>query len=280
MNVFDTFIFGHDLDMLQMRLEELVLTATKHILVEAAQDHQGNPKPLYYAENKERFAPWNDKIVHVVADLPTAAESLDPWVRERTQREFVRQGLYQAGAQDEDIVLLCDVDEIPSTSAIFQLTMDTLPCLQTLCMDMAMFAVDWVLPEQMEIAIAGHFGDMKSFPFGVLRENGYRMANPQIEDAGWHFSWLGGPEEIERKANYFCHLELRDLILQGNAEHQWYERGVTWYGSNWTHRGRPPEHNLHYMIPAVVGDDDKQWPAYIRERRCPDIWFRPGIVHR
>lgn len=264
MTVWDTFLFGDELDMLQCRLEELErYPDVRHVLVEAPLSHQGQPKPLYFVENRERFAPWADRITHVVAELPPPGD-IDPWHREHVQREFVWGGLSEA--DPDDLVLLCDVDEIPSAEALAI----TRAGWSTLVMDVSMFAVDWVLPEPQEIATAAHLRDM-GHPLWIARDNGYRMRFPHTERAGRHFSWLGGPEAIEAKADRFCHLELRDLILEGNKAGEWYEQGWTFYGEHWTHQGVPPARRQVRMIPAEV---DETWPRYIYERRCPQSWFR------
>jgi hypothetical protein len=91
---------------------------------------------------------------------------------------------------------------------------------------------------------------------------------PLAEGCGWHFTWLGGPDAIRRKADQFCHLELRQMILDGNDAGEWYEQGWTWHGEG----PYPPPRRLNRLNPAKV---NRYWPAYIRERRCPAEWFRP-----
>jgi hypothetical protein len=96
--IVDTFMFNNELDILQMRLEELYNAVDHFVLVEAKVDHQDHPKPLHYAENRERFKPWADKIVHVIAgDMPTKAQDNDPWAREHAQREFIADGVARLG---------------------------------------------------------------------------------------------------------------------------------------------------------------------------------------
>jgi hypothetical protein len=264
MTVWDTFLFGDELDMLECRLIELEqYPDVRHVLVEAPLDHQGNAKPLYYQEHRERFAPWENRIIGVVADLPAAAH--DPWDREHIQREHVWAGLDEA--DPDDLVLLCDVDEIPSARALAA----TRPGLSTLVMNVSMFAVDWVLPVPQEIAVAAPRKALGS-PLWMARDNGYRKRFPHTDDAGWHFSWLGGRAAIERKARQFCHLELQEMILEGNAAGEWYEQGWTWYGEHWTHHGQTPARRQVQMVAETV---DARWPRYIRERRCPPSWFRP-----
>ena len=37
----------------------------RFVISEATETFSGNPKPLYYEENKEMFAEFADKIIHV-----------------------------------------------------------------------------------------------------------------------------------------------------------------------------------------------------------------------
>lgn len=104
----DAFLFCDELDLLEARLTELDDVVDRHVLVEAPVTFQGDPKPLHYLENSGRFAPWKDKIIHVVADLGGCG---DHWDREHASRAAVTQGL--GDLADDDIFLLSDVDEIP-----------------------------------------------------------------------------------------------------------------------------------------------------------------------
>lgn len=54
--IIDCFTFFNELDVLEIRLRELDGVVDRFVLVEATLTHQGKPKPLLYAENKERFA--------------------------------------------------------------------------------------------------------------------------------------------------------------------------------------------------------------------------------
>jgi beta-1,4-mannosyl-glycoprotein beta-1,4-N-acetylglucosaminyltransferase len=263
MRIFDTFLFNDELDVLRMRLEELAGKVDRHVLVEARYDHQGNPKPLYYGENRDLFAPWSDRITHVIADVPTRAEDGNPWAREYAQRMAVWRGL-DGDVEPADLVLVCDVDEIPSDTAL-SLKPDGPVAMG---MRLAMFAVDWVHPYETRIAIAGRAKDLVTVPLFSLRDNGPRGQLPLVDGCGWHFTWLGGPAAIERKASQFCHLELREMILEGNAAGEWYEQGYTWHGISAVY---PPPRRSFRLDPVEV---DGAWPAYIRERRCPAEWFR------
>lgn len=266
MVTFDCFMFGDELDMLECRLMEAEPYNVRHVLIEAPYDHQGNPKPLYYAEHKERFAPWAERIEHVIAEIPGPDPGMNPWDREHAQREHLWAGI--SDAEPDDIVLLCDVDEIPAPSAY---RLQGAHGLHALSMRLAMFAVDWVVAEETRIAIAGPRKDLQ-YPVHWARDNGHRAWLPNLEHMGWHFTWLGGPDAIRRKASQFCHLELRDMILKANEEGLLYEQGMTWYATDGSYHEYPPRTPHTAMVPASI---DETWPRYIRERRCPESWFRP-----
>lgn len=79
--IWDAFMFFNELDVLEMRLNELNSSVHKFVLVEATKTHSGNSKPLHYAENSHRFSAFYDKIVHIVVDdLPVHS---NPWVLEK-----------------------------------------------------------------------------------------------------------------------------------------------------------------------------------------------------
>ncbi|MEM7212919.1 MAG: hypothetical protein AAF479_13680 [Pseudomonadota bacterium] len=120
--IFDCFPFFMELDLLDLRLRELSPVVHRFVLAESRWDFAGNPKPLYFAENRDRFSQFADRIIHVVVEdkPPNAAER---WAIQRHQRDQLMRGL--AEAAPDDIVMISDVDEIPKLSAI-QRMVDTL----------------------------------------------------------------------------------------------------------------------------------------------------------
>ena len=108
--VFDCFPFFNELDVLEIRLSELDALVDHFVIVEATHTHTGKPKPLYFAEHRQRYAQFSRKIIHVVVeDLPL--EPSDHWVREIYQREAIMRGLGDADPNDR--IITSDCDEIP-----------------------------------------------------------------------------------------------------------------------------------------------------------------------
>lgn len=122
--LFDCFSFFNELDLLEVRLHELHAVVDYFVLVEARRTFQGEPKPLYFTENADRFRSYSDKIIHIVVDFPKVSDAygldtkpLDAnWAREHYQRNQIAKGL--AKASRSDLIIVSDVDEILSAPAL------------------------------------------------------------------------------------------------------------------------------------------------------------------
>jgi len=262
--IVDTFPFNNELDLLQCRLEELYNSVDHFVLVESVVDHQDHPKPLWFAEHKERFAPYADKIVHVIAerdDMPTIIEDNDPWGREHAQREVIGKGMARIPFTDDTIVLQSDVDEIPQALLVRNIR----PGGRMLSFGQRghFFAVDWLHPDTWYGTVAATVASLKNMPpgheFAWMRDCRLRAeCPPHLQDGGWHFSWLGGREAALAKLGSFCHPEIAERTEQLLNEDVFLRAGFHVDGQR--------------MTPVEVDDT---WPAFIHERRCPSEWFRP-----
>ena len=105
---YDCFMFNHELDLLEIRLNEMNDYVDHFVLVECTQTHRAGTKPLYYDINKARFNKFKDKIIHVIVKdhLPPN----DLWAIEHYQRNQILRGL--KGCSPNDIVMVSDLDEI------------------------------------------------------------------------------------------------------------------------------------------------------------------------
>ncbi len=120
--IIDAFILFNEIQMLDLRLHELSEDCDYFVLVEAAQTFAGRPKSYCFLENKEIFSKFLHKIIYFqVPRLPPLQEDTE---EQRFRLEtFQRDRIFDAvthvpGISDEDIILISDVDEIPSRSAI------------------------------------------------------------------------------------------------------------------------------------------------------------------
>lgn len=262
------FMLNWELDMLECALEENADRVHKFVLVEATLTHQGRPKPLYYDDHQDRFEQWRDKIIHVVVDdMPTREQVPDPWVRERWQRDCAMLA-FMPKTDPDDIVIVSDLDEIPSTAAFEQ---NPAPFLGG-CIDLRFATVDTPgTPGVMQVlARAGAIDSIDQ-----MRQRRDRL--PRYERAGWHLSWLGGQAAIAEKANCFAHLESYDDTMAAN------DANVMWtYGMSRVRPDGSVEPQPVIDIPWVDSRQERdalpwelQSPLWVHRRLCPDVWWRP-----
>jgi hypothetical protein len=280
----DTFPMHDELDLLELRLYELEnVPNLVHVVVEAEVTHQDRPKPSYYLDNRERFAPWAERIVHVWAtNLPTAAAAPNPWARELAQRDWCLEGLKGLDLADDDVILHGDLDEIPRP--IHVMNLPRWDGIAAFGMQGLFWAVDWRYPHlwwgtvACNVRTLAALAGIQGRPFVELRNRRNIPADPTatapggwaerwpmpgrataMPDSGWHLSWLGGADRVKKKLGSFCHPEVAVTLDEAIADDNRYYR-----------EGR---HVDGFKLDPV--DVDETWPKYIVERRCPESWFRP-----
>ena len=75
--IYDVFCFFNELDLLEIRLNILDPYVDYFVLYEAPRTFSGDPKPLYFQENRQRFKKWERKIIHyVVENVPGNEDDL------------------------------------------------------------------------------------------------------------------------------------------------------------------------------------------------------------
>ena len=218
---YDCFTFFNELDLLEIRLNVLKDVVDRFVLVEARETHAGKSKPLWFEENKARYAAFADRIVHLVVE--SFPEDADSWVRENLQRNFIAEGL--KGCRDDDVILISDLDEIPNPRVFPVALQPGEICL--LEQNMYYYFLNYRDRDDpvwksgtkvMTYRTFCHGLDSLDVPYSVyLPEHVNRgttatkirlcKANRSIPSGGWHFSFLGGVDAIVRKIESFSHQE-------------------------------------------------------------------------
>ena len=219
--VVDVFPFFREFDLLELRLATLDSLVDRFVLVEGTRTFSGQPKPLWFAEQRERYAKWLPKIRHIVVeDWP---DTPDPWLYESHQRNAGARGLDDL--PDDAQLIVSDLDEIPNPAALTRAF--ALPGVKWLSMrDFRMFVNAASAEKPLwfgspKLLTCGEFrrtADLRRFKYCKFApEAGNRGASlvkvrrmkdsALVRDAGWHFSFLGGIEEITRKIQAYSHQE-------------------------------------------------------------------------
>lgn len=272
--VFDCFTFFNELDLLELRLNELSDVVDHFVIAEARLTFTGKPKPLYFHENRERFAPFLDRIIPIVVeDFPPTTSS---WEREIHQRDCVRRGL--ATARPDDILLLSDVDEIPRASALAAVRAAPPRRGEVVCFSLDWHAYymnvrlheKWVRLGPRAIrrgslatidGLRGVYAPAPTFARDAVRwiKACRRMQTlvrrRVLPDAGWHFSWLGGAEAVAAKGSSISE---HSHVAKGDKTLEWARARID------SLLGQQQGYDLI--------DDEAGLPAFVRAR--PDLFAR------
>jgi beta-1,4-mannosyl-glycoprotein beta-1,4-N-acetylglucosaminyltransferase len=196
--IIDCFTFFNELDILQIRLEELYNTVDYFVLVEASKTQSLLPKKYYFEENKERYKKYLDKIIHVkVDDCPD--NSSDLWTMENFQRNAIVRGINQiSNISDNDVILISDLDEIPNHKILKQIDSIEEEAFSFEMLFCAYYLNLIAAHRQWIGTVACKYKIFKNLIPQHLRNVKDQL--PCIRNAGWHFSWMGGYEKIYEKS--------------------------------------------------------------------------------
>lgn len=211
--IYDCFQFFNELDMLKIRLNVMSPIVDKFVISEATETFSGLKKPLYYEENKEMFAEFADKIIHVVVDDTPEGYTHD---RDTFQKNAVTRGLKDC--TDEDIIIFSDLDEIPNPEKIKEILKDFQEDKIYHFAQRLFYC--YLNMEEVSgnlLSYAGEFEGVerkkwigsKMCSYKLLREQNLMLGElrfPErkeigirVEDGGWHFGYMGGHGEKDIK---------------------------------------------------------------------------------
>jgi beta-1,4-mannosyl-glycoprotein beta-1,4-N-acetylglucosaminyltransferase len=238
---------GYDLDILEIRFNILDPFVDYFVLGESRQTFSGKWKPMHYANNKDRFAKWKDKIIRVIPPLLTTE---DPFVRAGFQKEYLKNGLDEAG--DEDIVYFGDTDEIwkpKKVSVLEEYYGDNVYNLRQLnyC-----YYLNQRSREEWIGTIVGKWKTVKTNSFNHWRAN----KNNVLDDGGWHFTNAYDVEGIKNKLDYYDHQEFNTEEIKF-ALRQRMEFGEDYVGRSTDHLG----HRFEFWL------EEENLPQYILDNK-------------
>jgi len=265
--IYDCFTFFNELDLLEIRLNVLNDVVDRFVLVEATKAHSGKDKPLYFNENKERYKPFQHKIIHIIVDDYPVCTS--PWAYENHQRNAILRGLTQA--QPDDAVMISDMDEIPRPDLVraHAQAKTTVLFIQKLYyyfmnylnvsnpnwpLGTKLFPYQYFLGDESQIKAPYNEFLLPELNHGVTPTKMRFNENVTvIHNAGWHFSYLGGTEAIIKKIQSTAHQEFncakntdpKEILAQIRSGKDIFGRGDRFFG--------------------VPIDDD--YPRYIRDNQ-------------
>ena len=289
--IIDCFPFFNELDLLDIRLKLLDDIVDKVILVESTKTFTLTKKRLFYNENKNRYSKYKNKITHIILDDSPAllnkffvhklknifwllknkksiflnAHDIDFY-----QKNQVSKGL--RNCDENDILILSDLDEIPNPS-IFK-DLETLKKgRNALELDLYCYFLNGKVfdrESKQNIKILGpsitkfkYFRSFHDERHGARNsfKNNRELQFKKIQNAGWHFTYLGGLKSLNLKIKSTAHTELntRSINTQSNLKNL-IDSGVFVGNKKWKAIYKP----LESLFPDYLCSIFHEYPNLIK----------------
>lgn len=116
MKIYDCFTYFNESEILELRLAHLYDTVDFFVIVEADMTHRGEKKEYNFEKIKDKVSLYQDKIIYVKLKLKKDGLEKNEWLLENAQRNGILDGL--KNCSEDDLILISDLDEIPSKNAI------------------------------------------------------------------------------------------------------------------------------------------------------------------
>ena len=230
MKIFDCFMYFDEEVVLDLRLNILNKYVDYFVIVESTFNHKGEKRDLKF--NHEKFEKFKDKIIYIIyeehpSNIELILESdtndeksrkyiLNAAYRENGQRNFISKGLDKA--ENDDIILISDVDEIPNLEKL-----NFLEIKQKIIFfkqDMFYYKFNLKLPEmewtgtkackKKHLKSPQWLRNIKDKKYNFYRLDivfsQTKYINIKfIKNGGWHFSNIKTAAEIEHKLKSYLH---------------------------------------------------------------------------
>lgn len=234
--IVDTFIYNGEAEMLEFRIKILSPVVDYFIVVENAWTHQGQPRERCLTTPTPKVKSF---FLDIHADTPYGTEWQNRNAIANCCSEF----------NDDDLVILSDVDEIPSRESVSKMREKSLP--RTCNLEFYYYRLNHRRPETCGLMMTT-IAHLREIGGGNLRD---LRGNTPIMDAqpsGWHLSYFGGTKAIQKKLSSFCHTEFNKPEFLDDA---WLEKcqkeGIALLKCGTQFERVTPDHFPQYFLDAA-----------------------------
>ena len=230
MKIYDCFMYFDEELILDLRLNILDKFVDYFVIVESIFTHRGEKRNLKFNINK--FKKFEDKIVYLVYDQePSQIEKIvSKDTEDEKSRKYIMNALFRENAQrnfingalnnldNEDVILVSDVDEIPNLKGInFEEKKSKIILFKQ---DMLYYKFNLKLPnlawtgtkacKKKYFKSAQWLRNVKDRKYPFYRVDTYfsekKYINCEfIENGGWHFTNIKTANQIKQKLESYLH---------------------------------------------------------------------------
>ena len=208
--IYDCIPFFNELDILKLRMQIMAPYVDKFVLEESTVTFSGEPKEMTFANHRDMFAEFEDKIIYVAVDN-SPMTGVTTHERDKFQKNQLIRGM--TDCKPDDIVIFSDVDEIPNPITLEKI-IQNFDSEKIYHLAQRMFYC-FLNMEEVSGNLLSITGEFKGVPhkqwlgtkicsFGNLPKEGIvflREVSPddprsvRVANGGWHFGYMGGDGE-------------------------------------------------------------------------------------
>ncbi|XAR64489.1 Beta-1,4-mannosyl-glycoprotein 4-beta-N-acetylglucosaminyltransferase [Bertholletia excelsa] len=181
--VFDAVLFSNEQEILAIRWKELFPLITGFVLLESNSTFTGLPKPLFFEMNREKFKFVEPRLTYG-KNAGRFRKGENPFIEEAYQRLALDHLLRVAGISDDDLLIMSDVDEIPSRHTIDLLRWcDDIPPILHLQLKNYLYSFEFLVDNKSWRA------SVHRYQSGKTKYAHFRQSDVILADSGWHCSF-------------------------------------------------------------------------------------------
>lgn len=250
--IYDVFTFFNELDLLEIRLEMLDPYVDYFVITECTETFSGLPKELIFEKNKHLFEKYLPKIIHQITNIipqnfenaqeliksdelhslnryalenALTSDNVPPghvhWLKEFYQKELIKKPLIHL-ANDNDIIFISDLDEIWNPDILNEIK-DTLNLSGDTLIKLRQLPYVYYLNNRSNEPWAGTL----VANYHIIRDNCLNhLRTPSktkytyLENGGWHFTFIGGPDRVRKKIESYGHQEYNNDSIKNDIENK------------------------------------------------------------
>jgi hypothetical protein len=236
MKIVDCFPYFNEKELLELRIKLLYDKVDKFIICDGNYTQSGIPKEYSCKKTLTELGIFNDKIIVVEVNMPSLQEEKNCWVRERLQRNAAESFI-----DDGDVCFVGDCDEIinpkhidyyVSTAKQHPNNILRVPLVYLIGRADLRVYDEFNNPRKWNTSFMCLSEHLKTCTLSEIRESHsmqkfnipfsdiFITNNGKVEDAGWHFSWMGNSEILKEKSKSSMHVQdyVSDSVAQFGTE--------------------------------------------------------------
>ena len=223
--IYDCFCYFNEVEILDLRINYLKDVVDKFVIIEANKTNVGQSKPKNF--DIEQYKSIQDKIIYIfLEDMPENNYN-NSWFYENYQRNYIFEVLKKENCKNDDIIIISDLDEIPSKSAIeaYKTNPNGIKSLSQKFYNLYLnlFNQNETPWNKAKIMTYKEFFNEKNniqhYQMCLLKEINQEITPTKIRfinsceiipNGGWHFSYIGNADMIINKIKNFAHQEFNN----------------------------------------------------------------------